>query len=81
MPISIFTVNHFKGYHGVDGPLTVSDNKGNVIVDLLKKAFLERGVASPVDLNGETGEGETSCIRLNTACKCISYMINITVLL
>ena len=70
----------FVGYHGVDGPLTVSDNEGNVIVDLLKKAFRERGVAGPVDLNGETGEGKIACIRLNTARKCILHWINITVL-
>ena len=54
----------FLGYHGVDGPLTVSENKGNVIVDLLKKAFQERGVASQVDVNGETGEGKTACISI-----------------
>ena len=69
----------FLGYHGVDGPLTVSDNKGNVISDQLEKAFQERGFSRLIDLNGDTGEGETACIRLNPVFKCISYMIDMSV--
>ena len=55
--------------------------RGIVIADLLKKAFQERGFSTLIDVNGDTGEGETACIRLNPVCKCISsYIIDMSVL-